>query len=200
MVGPVGGFGWVLHLNQGAPKIIEFQYIEVDPATPLMLSIPYPQGTTFSLTAFTLDCIPGAYYACSHSFTQASSIAAVRKGNGDSYYVDANGVLTLRIIQFPNDFVGNPWKLWNWTDPGEYGNGFALGKFARDGVVLPHDLIGDNFLRLVANCPGSGNYCSTELSSYDPEVCPNGFAQVAYDRCCQTTNPSNCVFADGSYT
>ena len=29
IVGPVGGFGWILKINQGAPKSLIIQYIEV---------------------------------------------------------------------------------------------------------------------------------------------------------------------------
>ncbi len=198
MVGPVGGFGWLLNLFRGPPKIIQFEYIEVDPSTPLMLSIPYPKGTTFSITAIAEDCFPGQY-SCSHGFTQASSISAVRNGNGDTYYVDTNGVLTLRIVQFPHDFVGNPWLRWNWNSTGSLGNGFALGEFSRDGVLLPHNLLGGNYLRLVATCAGAGNYCSNQIPSYDPDVCPYGYTQVAYDKCCRSNNPLSCVFADGSH-
>merc|ERR1711862_379491 len=43
IVGPTGGFGWLLKLNNGAPHTIKLDFIEVSPDSPLMLSIAYPQ-------------------------------------------------------------------------------------------------------------------------------------------------------------
>ena len=45
VAGPVGGFGWVLQLNDGAPKSLKIDQVEVDSSTPLILVILYPEGT-----------------------------------------------------------------------------------------------------------------------------------------------------------
>ena len=49
IVGPVGGFGWILKINQGAPKSLIIQYIEVRWSNPLLLHIQYPIGTSVTI-------------------------------------------------------------------------------------------------------------------------------------------------------
>jgi hypothetical protein len=50
IAGPVGGFGWLLSLNGGAPKALDISNIEVFGHTPLLISIQYPVGTEVSVT------------------------------------------------------------------------------------------------------------------------------------------------------
>ncbi|KAI2493236.1 hypothetical protein MHU86_21310 [Fragilaria crotonensis] len=137
IVGPVGGFGWKLQLYKGAPKSIRFSEIEVDPATPMLLSIAYPPGTKFTITASSSYCKPSVQYTCQDTFRQVASVAAVRKSIGNTYHVSTNGVLTLRLIQTPKTFVGRPdFFLPKYTDEGRDGNGVALERFERDGIRL----------------------------------------------------------------
>jgi hypothetical protein len=198
-VGPVGGFGWKLELDNGAPKSVRFHQIEVDPATPLLLSIAYPLGTSFTLVAHGGYCTDNANYTCEEMFHQVGSVADVRTSLGNTYHVDSNGVLTFRIIQLPQTFVGRPeFFLPQYTDLGRDGLGFALERFERDGVRLP-SFVNGPYLKLDANCPSSGAYCSKSPSSYQPEVCPSGYSQTGYDTCTSISDANmKKLFADGT--
>jgi len=203
VAGPVGGFGWLLELNEGAPKELEIRLVEVNPDTPMLLSIAYPPGTSFVIAANADFCTPGGDYLCREEFTAVGSVDAVRASLGNTYHVDGNGVLTFRIIQTPQTFLGtNEWFLPTYEDEGRYGVGFALNRFERDGVLLPQLSYGP-FMTVTADCAVSGSnsaYCAQVPSSISPAVCPPGHQQVAYDRCCSASNPSQCVFADGSFS
>jgi hypothetical protein len=203
IVGPVGGYGWLLNLTAGAPISINFPEVVVSPNIPLTLSIPYPIGTSFTITAVAPSWCwtENGAYSCQQPFSSASSFAQVRNGPGNLYYVDPNGVLTIRLVQLPKDFVGRPnWFLPGYNDTGRDGLGLALDFFSRDNVTLPRVIFGSSYT-LTAHCPSSsGAYCTpttTPTTTYDPDVCPNGYEQVAYDACCSTTT-THCVYADGS--
>ena len=198
ITGPVGGFGWKLELNKGAPKSIRFSEIEVDPATPLLLSIAYPPNTKFNITANALRCTSSIRYTCKETFRQVASVAEVRNSIGNTYHVSANGAVTFRVIQTPKAFVGRPeFFLPLYTDEGKNGLGVALERFERDGIRLPVFTDG-NYLLLEADCPSEGSYCSGTAQSYDPDVCPTGYVQTGYDTCSLTANPTSKIFADGS--
>lgn len=187
IAGPVGGFGWKLRLDAGAPKQISFDLIEVDPDTPLLLSIAYPVGTTFTISAHAGDwCTDRETIKCSAQFVPLNSVEEVRTSpTADGYYVDANGVLTVRIIQTPQSFVGNPdFFIPTYEDTGRPGGtGWTLDRFERDGVRLPRMEYHPKLL-ISANCSGGGSYCAdTNLHDYQPQVCANGQTQTAYDTC-----------------
>ena len=197
VVGPVGGFGWILELNGGAPRSVHIDTVEVLPETPLLVSIAYPVGTLFTIAAHAAPwCWTGSnVYLCSETFTKAGSLKEVRTGPGNQYFVDMNGVVTFRVVQLPLNYVGRPsWFIPSRADLGQDGKGFAVERFERDGVYLPHSTYGP-YMTLDANCGGSGPYCSGTPVKYDPDVCPIGFEQLAYDYCCSTSDKSNCVFA-----
>lgn len=203
IVGPVGGFGWKLELAKGAPASVRFEQIEVDPETPLLLSIAYPLGTSFIIEAHAAYCTDGSQYSCTERFHQVSSVAEVRTSLGNAYHINsATGVLTFRIIQTPKNFVGRPdFFLPSYDDIGKWGNGKALERFDRDGVRLPKMTYGP-YLTLEANCPSgtdaSGNYCN-ETPTFDVEdVCGTGFIQTGYDVCASNTNPNLKKYANGS--
>lgn len=198
LVGPVGGYGWLLSLNGGAPKMIQLHHIAVLPNTPMILTIPYPQGTTFTISAKSAGCkAVSGVYTCQAQFTQAASIDQVRNGLGNTYYVDTTGVLTLRVIQNAEGFLGRPnWFLPNLTDPGRDGLPYAFSRFEENGIFLPEVNNGAT-ITVQADCSSSdGVYCTQRPSAYDPDVCPSGYIQTAYDKCC--TPSGVCVFADGS--
>jgi hypothetical protein len=198
IVGPVGGFGWKLELKGGSPKSIRFKLIEVDPGTPLLLSIAYPPNTSFAIVAHAGWCEDSEQYSCTDTFHKVGSIAEVRGSIGNTYYVDPNGVLTFRIIQTPKLFVGRPeFFLPQWSDPGRWKEYYALERFERDGVRLPRMADGP-FLTLDADCPSSGAYCSQPPPVYNPNVCPSGYRQTAYDTCTSISNGSSKRFANGS--
>ena len=138
ITGPVGGFGWKLELFKGAPKSIRFSEVEVDPANPILLSIPYPPGTKFNITAISTRCKPTAQYTCMDTFRQVASFTEVRASMGNTYHVSSGGVITFRVIQTPKSFVGRPeFFLPQYTDGGREGYGIALERFERDGIRLP---------------------------------------------------------------
>lgn len=206
VVGPTGGFGWLLILNEGAPRTLTLSELEIDPASPLLLSIPYPAGTQFTITAQAPSwCWEDATYNCAQEFSATSSVDSVRFGPGNTYFVDTDGVLTLRVVEFPASFVGNPnWFIPDYNSPGRNGYGKAIPSFSRDGVLLPQIPYGVS-LEIRARCPSDNNFSPTDgncpesvFSSYDPDVCDEGYVQRAYDRCCQIGNDQNCIYADGS--
>jgi hypothetical protein len=199
LVGPVGGFGWKLELDRGAPKSIFIAEVEVDPATPLLLSITYPAGTSFNITALASNCNASATHTCEEVFHQVDTVTAVRNSLGNTYHVDSNGVLTFRVIQTPSLFVGRPeFFLPQYTDKGMDGIGEALERFERDGIRLPAFTRG-NIIKLYANCPSSGAYCSELPAPFEPDVCPDGYVQTGYDVCRKIANGTvSKIFADGS--
>lgn len=199
VVGPVGGFGWILELNQGSPRNIRFETIEVLPETILLLSLPYPPETTFRIAAHAAPwcSTTNVAYSCVQYYEQVDSINQVRDGPGNQYHVDSNGVVTFRIVQTPKNFVGRPeWFIPTRDDPGVGGRGFAVERVERSGVYLPRATYGP-FLSLEATCGGSGSYCSGTVAPYNPNPCPSGFTIQAYDRCCFSTNPSSCIYSNG---
>ena len=51
IVGLAGGYGWLLALDEGAPKELTVRQVEVLPDTPLFFSVQYPIGTNVEVTA-----------------------------------------------------------------------------------------------------------------------------------------------------
>lgn len=92
-VGFSGGYGWLLELDSGPPKNITFSRMEIDPDSVLMISIPYPKGTTFTITAQSDTCWEKDGYVCVETFQQTDSIEEVRR-RGNKYHVNNEGVLT----------------------------------------------------------------------------------------------------------
>jgi hypothetical protein len=196
ITGPVGGYGWIVKLDKGAPRNIYIYNIEVLPETPMLVSIAYPIGTTFKISAHAADwCYnESTEYSCSAEFTKATTLDQVRKGPGNQYFVDSNGVLTFRIVLSPHGYVGRPeWFIPSRTDAGIFG-GFAMRRFERSGVLLPMVSYGSHVV-VATTCGGTGPYCSGTPVNYDPDVCPRNFQQLAYDYCCSAANANDCVFA-----
>jgi len=193
IVGLAGGYGWLLRINKGAPRDLKITTVEVLPETPLVLKIHYPQGTSFSIVSHAAYCSDSQHYTCQRPFYSVASPALVRSSNGDAYHF-SNGLLTLRVTQIPMGFTGNPsWKLWDFQEVGKWGKGFALDRFERDGLLLPK-ATGGAYLRVQAQCAGSGPYCSGARGTAEPSPCGQGLVQVSYDKCCQQNNPSVCTF------
>jgi hypothetical protein len=203
VVGPVGGYGWVLKLNSGAPRDLNITEIEIDPDNVLLLSIAYPIGTVFTLTA---NAEPWCWLnwdnsaECHETMSAVASVEAVRNGAGNTYHVDVYGVLTFRLFMLARTWTGNP----GWLGIPSYGMiardgvNFAVPRFERNGIVLPN--FAQGYFRVEAECGGSGPFCSGAVADYDPNVCAAGYTQVAYDKCCSITTPSQCSFADGTST
>jgi hypothetical protein len=205
IVGLSGGFGWLLDFDVPAPRSLRLERFEIDPSSPLIVSIPYPVGTTFEITANAPSwCGETSQFKCRLGFTPVASIDEVRTGRGDGYYVDPDGILTIRVAEPPSNFVGNPdYLIPDWETENRWGTSKTLFRWERDGVRLPR--FNFAFLHIQALCPSDSvsspkdGYCSgTVKEDYNPDVCPSGYEQVAYDKCCRISDPDVCVFADGS--
>ena len=197
-VGPVGGFGWVLKLNGGAPRNLLIQETALDPDNMLLLSIAYPIGSTFTIQARQEWCSTNAQYTCTQTYEAMASVDEVRSGAGNGYHVDSDGVLTFRIYQQAKLFNGNPgFFIPTYTTMQRNDNAYALPRFERDGVRLPQST-GGTWIQLDVVCGGTGAYCNETVVDYDPDVCPSGYNQTAYDKCCLIADPSKCVNADGT--
>ncbi|GKZ00869.1 hypothetical protein MPSEU_001038600 [Mayamaea pseudoterrestris] len=201
--GMVGGYGWVLKLNGGAPRDLNMTEIEVAPNNMLLLSIAYPVGTVFTVTANAESwCKPrDGSISCREVMSAVNSVDLVRNGDGNTYYVDANGVLTMRLF-VTRTWTGDPNWLGvpSWNTLTRDNINYAVPRFDRANIKLLN--FGYASFRIQASqCGGgSGTFCSGSVSDYDPNVCPSGYRQVAYDSCCSQSNPSQCVFADGTTT
>uniref|UniRef100_A0A7S3L0I4 G8 domain-containing protein n=1 Tax=Amphora coffeiformis TaxID=265554 RepID=A0A7S3L0I4_9STRA len=202
VTGLSGGYGWLLEFNRyGAPKELTLDRMEIDPDSVLMVTIKYPRGTTFNIRANARICLESRGYICTEVFEQTDNIDDVRTF-GNKYYIHSNGFLTLRLIQTSARFVGydadgdgqGEWVIPGWDTPGKDQYEFALERFERAGVRLPQFPY-DAKLTIEANCAGSGMYCSGDLASYDPDVCPSGYTQVGYDRCCRN-GTKDCKYPD----
>lgn len=206
ITGLSGGFGWLIELNRGAPRSLIFEQIEIDPSSVLLVSIPYPKGTSFEVSARASQwCRPASEYVCEATFAQVGSVDEVRQGPGNLYHVDLDGVLTVRVTAVSKEYVGNPdWLIADWETPSRWYDSFtALRSFERDGIRLPNGSEGT--LLIQARCPSDDDfspkdgYCPESVKTdYDPDICPAGYEQVAYDKCCQVSNSGVCVYADGS--
>ena len=214
IAGPVGGFGWFLQLDQGAPKKLTITRTEVDPSTPLLLSIAYPPGTAIRITAYAGSCsFFERDYSCIETFSQVSSVKKVRESKGNTYHLSPEGVLTFRIIQTAANFVGRPdWFLPSWDDPGRNGEGFALDRFERKNVRIPVQGYSTS-LEVEASCNSGGilgfitellnldndPYCDGSIQAHEVDkVCPNQYSQVSYDKCCRIDDVNECIFANGA--
>ena len=89
VAGPTGGFAWMMQLNDGSPKNLRIDQIEVHPDSPLILALPYPTGTSFSITANAYQwCNQNdQYLSCQEIFTEVDSLAKVRFGQGNVYFL-----------------------------------------------------------------------------------------------------------------
>ena len=232
IAGPVGGYGWYLTLTNGAPRRLEITEVEVDPRTPLLLSIAYPPGLSFTITAnapawCNMLLIYDQNYRCSEQFKQKGSVEEVRKSVGNTYHVSSTGVLTIRIVQTSGEYIGHPkWMKPDWSTRDINGDWYAMDRFERKGVRLPRRSVAQNIdildlievpigvsLIIETNCCSRNDFvCSITGgmfgvdSVYCPgtrsrgpidDVCPDGWKQVAYDKCCDRSNMEKCVYANG---
>ena len=199
IVGPTGGYGWLLKLNGGAPHTLRIKEVEMTKNTSLLFSVAYPLGTGFKIAATTPSwCYQTCSNWCREDFSSVATLSQVRYGEGNVYHYDTTtGLLTIRITMYPATTTGSPtWKLYDFDDKNFDGTDFALRRFERDGVLLPIAAYSDTFIEIVADCAKNGAYCAQAplvSSSYD-RVCSDGYVQVSYDKCC-TVNGSSCEYA-----
>jgi hypothetical protein len=203
--GMTGGYAWIINWNRTAPRAISFDSIEVAPHVKMLISIPYPRNTTFTITATTTLCNPKPDVFCSTNLTRVSSIDTVRNGPGNNYYVDSNGVLTVRIAQIAQTYTGRPtWSLPNYTTPNQFPwDTWALRRLEYDGIRLSQYHLYNSY-RIQVTCPSDttaspqNDNCPESVPIYDPDVCPTNYIQKAYDRCCQRLDVQKCIYADGT--
>jgi hypothetical protein len=192
VAGLTGGFAWLLQLDDGPPKSLRIDQIEVDPIeTPMVLAIPYEAGTSFTITAHAAWCSS----QCTVTFSAVNSVDHVRASQGNTYYYDAaTKLLYVRIIQTPQTYL-TPWILWNMDDLNTNGDSrtHALDRFTFNGITLPSFAYGP-YLQIETDCvegaiPG---HCAATPNYVEPEVCPTGYIQVSYDKCCVSEGSSDC--------
>ncbi len=192
VAGLTGGFAWLLQLDDGPPKSLKIDQIEVDPIeTPMILAIPYDSGTSFSITANAAWCSG----SCTETFFAVDSVEHVRASQGNTYYYDeATKLLYVRIIQTPQTYLAD-WHIWNLDDLNEGGGPrtHALDRFTFSGITLPSFAYGP-YLQIEADCVEGAisGHCATTPSYVEPEVCPSGYIQVSYDKCCVSEGSSDC--------
>jgi hypothetical protein len=147
VTGPFGGFGWHIKFNAGAPRTLQFTEIQMFKASPLMLSIAYPKGVRFTITARGPPwCRPLPSLSCKHIFHGVPSIQAVRNSLGDAYYVDEAGILYMRLVQPPDRNTGSPdWKLSEWPNP----------PFMRAGLAIPTKSSTYEHIEIAVDCATS---------------------------------------------
>ena len=97
ITGPLGGRGWRVSFDKGAPKVATVHSVQVPSDTSLVIALPYPKGTQFGVSA-----VPNSWCAktvlCTTHFRAVDSVAKVRGGAGDVYHFDGTH-LYLRIVQ-----------------------------------------------------------------------------------------------------
>jgi hypothetical protein len=178
VTGPSGGFGWHIQLNAGAPKTLQFTEIQMFRASPLMISIAYPKGVRFTITAQGPPwCRPSPSLSCKHIFHGVPSIEAVRDSLGDAYYVDEAGVLYMRLVQPPDGNTGSPrWQLPEWPKP----------PFTRACLTIPTRSSTYEHIEIAADCATSKSkyFCADAVAKAPPKPCAPGWRLMAYDRCC----------------
>ena len=122
----------------GAPKKLEIKSTEIDPDSPLILGIPYPEGTQVTITA-TVQCnnkVPDEY-TCSETYHEVNSPEAVHSSQGNTYHMDSNGFLTVCVIMLARKCIGTEDGFTIPTlDTPSYDGWYALDHFERDGIVL----------------------------------------------------------------
>jgi hypothetical protein len=198
IVGIAGGYGWLLDLDGGAPHTLQISKIEVMSDTILLLSIAYPTTTSFTIKAKAAYwCSESSTNSCEELFSEVPTVDEIRDSPGNIYHFDqTTGLLTIRVAMFPQAYTGEPdWQLYDFTDLGQDGKGYALESFERDGVLLP--VAGYwQMIEILADCAQDGAYCTEappSITDYD-DVCSPGFEQVSYDRCCRLDS-DECEYA-----
>jgi len=179
ITGPVGGFGWLLTLTAGAPKSITFSQVQVEDSDGLIVVLPYPAGTRFSIAYQTVGCSswcqPGWGCLCTWAYRQVSTVAEVRTGRGDEYYFDG-AFLYFRLTAQLN---------WNIGINGAYAVQPIEPSMSWKGVNITGKPWSGT-ITLTADCAPTavgGQYCYVNPAVFPPSPCPAGTVQQGFDRC-----------------
>lgn len=194
VAGALGGFGWHLRFDVGAPKRLGIKRIQVPHDTKLLLSIAYPPSVAEASVAAKAPswCLPWAseYRHCNTNFSRVGSVAAVRASLGDTFHLEG-GVLTVRVVQPPKSWTAKP----TWTVPVD-----PEPPFVRDGVRIPR-YSWHSELVISVECTTSTadpTLCDGTAVTNEPAVCGGGMVQIAYDQCCTSIGSgASCIDPDG---
>ena len=187
VVGPMGGFGWHMMFNAGSPRQLTLTNVQVKHDTKLLLSLSYPSGTSFTVTANAApwcNCFSncGVTKSCNETFTSVASADAVRASPGNTYHFDGT-YLYVRVVQAPQGYTGTPgWAVEEEPD--------GAAPFVRDGLVLQR-FTAKQSLVIAADCAASSSdaaFCAAAPASLEvPSACDangNEPTPTAYDQCC----------------
>ncbi|GBG32319.1 G8 domain-containing protein DDB_G0286897, partial [Hondaea fermentalgiana] len=202
ITGPTNGLGWLLLFDAGSPVSLQFRYTQIDEDDTLLIAIPYPPETSFTITYTTRWC--SSWNLCEQNFTAVSSLGDVIHGNGDTYYYSSERqLLFFRYVPQPI----------NWLDFSQspaYGN-LGLSYYVRNGLRIPH-YASQGYLQLTATgCElneTNASYCASSTYTTS-EICQDfgyedGALRVAYDACAlpatgsEETSPSSNALVIGA--
>jgi len=121
--------GWFIRFTKGTPKLLTFDSAQVAQNDVLLLALPYPAGTTFTIWNQGASWCGPAWATCRHNYTAVTSVAAVRSAFGDAYFWDNNAkTLYLRLVSIPDTFQRPDVKSWTPFPP--------QANFTRGGQTL----------------------------------------------------------------
>eukprot|EP01132_Coremiostelium_polycephalum_P011403 gene11403-13968_t len=124
----VSNMGWYMYTLNGSPTFISFHILQIPYGHHILLAMPYPAGTTFSISA--------SFYEISRTYTPASSLSQLRSGAGDQYFFDGTNLYV---------------KLVDLTATGS-----SEEYFERNGVRI-YGVNWGLYVHITANCPGASN-------------------------------------------
>jgi hypothetical protein len=202
LTGPTGGFGWVVGGGWTPPVTLNLTNIQVDPTDKLVLVLPYPRGSRFTITMFAntfyQSSAASAFYSsanckksnfmCSWNFSVTTSADLVRNGPGDLYFFDeSTGHLYVRL----STSNGSSLELGVWDSAQGrrvWGIQPMVG-WSRGGITLPAR--GANYLRITTDCGSAGRdatgaFCVASNGGREPaSPCAPGVALplAAFDSC-----------------
>jgi len=114
--------GWYIHFSKGTPKVLNITSVQVDMTEVLLLAIPYPSGTTFTIFHQAASWCSTSWGVCTHACRAVTSVAAVRGAFGDAYFWDNTArILYLRVVNTNSYFgsLGSDPAIWSPYAPPE---------------------------------------------------------------------------------
>eukprot|EP01112_Ceratiomyxa_fruticulosa_P020896 TRINITY_DN7244_c0_g2_i1.p1 TRINITY_DN7244_c0_g2~~TRINITY_DN7244_c0_g2_i1.p1 ORF type:complete len:1528 (+),score=332.39 TRINITY_DN7244_c0_g2_i1:272-4855(+) len=125
---------WFMTLNDpyGPPASIDMNTIQVPNNTWFIFATQYPVGTTFNIWSddWSNIWLPGYYV-----FGQVDSFDKVLNGNGTVYFVDPDGILYVKVIDFSIKFADS---FQNFYRGGAQINGYNNGFEYHIRATCPH--------------------------------------------------------------
>jgi len=160
--------GWFIEFTYGVPTVLEFIQLQVNIEDTLIVAIPYPPSTTFSIVANAATWCQSDWGTCTHPFTQVNSLDQVIAGFGDLYFFDGvQGVLYVKVLEIEGGDFGYPGTVPAiWTSLPDSGNYY----FRRDGMYLA-DMNYDGEYALVItakNCNAKNGVCAVNSNAMVP--------------------------------